>query len=392
MQKLPKKLQARLTQRTQENALRKLPVSHNLIDFSSNDYLGFAKNEALYSNIFQLLLKKGIFQNGATGSRLLTGNHELYPILEEQLAIFHEEETALVFNSGYDANIGFFASVPQRGDVILYDEFIHASIRDGIKMSNAKGYKYKHNDLDDLADKFKIFNNQKLQDAEVYVVTESVFSMDGDTPELAALVAFSNANNCRLVVDEAHAIGIFGKNGQGLLHDLGLHRQVFARIITFGKAIGAHGAVILGSASLKEYLLNFARSIIYSTALSPHGVATVIAGYQFLQAQSGQTEMQLLQDNISYFNLRLEALSCQKEGLPLQTFFIPSSSAIHGCLVPGNKKVKSFAQKLSEEGFDVKAILSPTVPEGSERLRFCIHSYNSKEEIGLVLQLLSTYL
>jgi 8-amino-7-oxononanoate synthase len=392
MQKLPKKLQAKLTQRSQENALRKLPVAHNLIDFSSNDYLGFAKNETLYSNIFQLLLKKSIFQNGASGSRLLTGNHELYAILEEQLAIFHGEEAALIFNSGYDANIGFFASVPQRGDIILYDEFIHASIRDGIKMSDAQGYKYKHNDLDDLAAKFKVVSSQKLQEAELYIVTESVFSMDGDTPDLAALVTFSNANNCRLVVDEAHAIGIFGKNGQGMLQDLGLHRQVFARIITFGKAMGAHGAAILGSASLRDYLLNFARSLIYSTALSPHAIATVIAAYQYLQTESGQTALQLLQDNISYFNMRLEALSCQKAGMQLQTFFIPSRSAIHACLLPGNKKVKSFAQQLSEEGFDVKAILSPTVPEGSERLRFCLHSYNSKEEIGLALQILSTYL
>jgi 8-amino-7-oxononanoate synthase len=392
MQKLPKKLQAKLTQRSQENALRKLPVAHNLIDFSSNDYLGFAKNETLYSNIFQLLLKKSIFQNGATGSRLLTGNHELYPILEEQLAIFHGTEAALVFNSGYDANIGFFASVPQRGDIILYDEFIHASIRDGIKMSDAKGYKYKHNDLDDLAAKFKGVTGQKLQDMEVYIVTESVFSMDGDTPDWNALLTFSNSNNCRLVVDEAHAVGVFGKNGQGILQDLGIHEQVFARIITFGKAIGGHGAAILGSATLSEYLLNFARSLIYSTALSPHAIATVMAAYQYLQIESGQRAMRLLQDNIAYFNTRLEALSCQKAGLPLQAFFIPSNSAIHACLVPGNKKVKSFAQQLSEEGFDVKAILSPTVPEGSERLRFCVHSYNSKEEIGLALQILSTYL
>ncbi len=392
MQKLPIKLQAKLTQRSQENALRKLPVSQNLIDFSSNDYLGYAQNAALYSNIFQLLLKKGIFQNGATGSRLLTGNHELYPILEEQLAIFHDAEAALVFNSGYDANIGFFASVPQRGDIILFDELIHASIRDGISLGNAKGYKFKHNDLEDLGEKLKVLKSQLLQDAEVYIVTESVFSMDGDTPELTNLVKFANTNKCRLVVDEAHAVGIFGKDGQGMLHTLGLHNEVFARIITFGKALGAHGAAILGSTSLKEYLLNFARSLIYSTALSPHAIATIIAAYQFLQTQTGQVPRQILQENISYFNGRLANLPCRTNGMTLRDYFIPNNSAIHSCLVPGNENAKLCAQKLSEEGFDVKAILSPTVPEGSERLRFCIHSYNSKEEIGLVLQQLSTYL
>ena len=150
MKNFPKKLQDKIESRKANNALRQLGVQNNLIDFSSNDYLGFSKSESILNKANQLLKSQDIIQNGATGSRLLSGNHALYDLIEQQLSKFHNSESALIFNSGYDANIGFFSSVPQRGDVILYDEFIHASIRDGIKMSNAKAFKFKHNDLDDL--------------------------------------------------------------------------------------------------------------------------------------------------------------------------------------------------------------------------------------------------
>ena len=146
----PKSLQQKLQQREEQNALRKLPIANDLIDFASNDYIGFAKNEIIFHETHQLLLDKGIKVNGATGSRLLSGNHALYNETEDFISQFHQAEAALIFNSGYDANIGFFGSVPQRNDVILYDELCHASIRDGIQMSNAKSYKFLHNDLEEL--------------------------------------------------------------------------------------------------------------------------------------------------------------------------------------------------------------------------------------------------
>ncbi|MGB3151656.1 MAG: pyridoxal phosphate-dependent aminotransferase family protein, partial [Maribacter sp.] len=183
MSDFPKKLQNKLDKRVQEDSLRSLKNERDLVDFSSNDYLGLAKNEIIFSKTFQLLLTKNIAENGASGSRLLTGNHDLYQVLESFLTSFHDEESALVFNSGYDANIGFFSSVPTRGDVVFYDEFAHASIRDGIGMSNAKSYKFPHNDL--LGLKAKISTTLKgveLQgNSEIYIVTESVFSMDGDS-------------------------------------------------------------------------------------------------------------------------------------------------------------------------------------------------------------------
>lgn len=385
MTEFPKKLMQKLAERKESNALRSLPITHKLIDFSSNDYLGFAKNENIYANTFQLLLNKGISENGATGSRLLSGNHPLYNELELELAQFCKSESALVFNSGYDANIGFFSIVPQRGDVVFFDEYIHASIRDGIKMGNAKSYKFKHNDLEDLRSKCQAERSRSPKEAEFYIVSESVFSMDGDSPDLKALAKFCKNESIHLIIDEAHAIGIFGKNGGGLIQELGLEKQLFARIITFGKALGCHGAAVLGSAQLKNYLVNFSRSFIYTTGLPPHAIATIISASKFLNSEEAIAQNRLLKENISFFKKKLQTLK-------IETYFISSTSAIHSCIIPENNAVKSIANKLFDEGFDVKAILSPTVSEGEERLRFCLHSYNTTEEIGWMLQLLKTYL
>ncbi|MEO9512386.1 MAG: aminotransferase class I/II-fold pyridoxal phosphate-dependent enzyme [Flavobacteriaceae bacterium] len=376
MVRFPKKLAQKLEKRKVDDALRVLSEPKGLIDFSSNDYLGFSKKTQFHGSAVELLEERKLHKNGATGSRLLTGNHTLYKELEDFLIAHHSSESALVFNSGYDANIGFFSSVPQRGDTVLYDEWAHASIRDGIKMSNAKGYKFKHNDIDDLS--VHIERNQNLKDSEIYVVTESVFSMDGDSPDLEALADFCTKKDCNLIVDEAHATGIYG-NGRDLVSQLGLEENVFARIITFGKALGNHGAAILGSNDLRTYLVNFARSLIYTTALAPYAVASTLEAYKYLEKE-GKKEGRKLQENIQYFKQQINLLKIEGR-------FIESSSAIHCLVVPGNEKVKEVAKYLNVEGFDVKPILSPTVRIGQERLRFCLHSYNTKEEI---LRILST--
>lgn len=392
MKKLPKSLIQKLQLREQNNALRKLPVSNNLIDFDSNDYLGFAKSEEIFNQTHDYLLENNIKINGATGSRLISGNHNLYQKTEDYIAKFHQSETALIFNSGYDANLGFFSSVPQRNDIILYDELCHASIRDGIQMSNAKSYKFQHNDFWDLE---KLILKQKsiqinncqtelveVLSNEIYIVTESVFSMDGDAPNVEELVTLCEKYNCYLVIDEAHALGVFGDLGEGLIQYQGLQDKVFARIMTFGKGLGCHGAAILGSQELKSYLVNFARSFIYTTGLSPHSVATILIAYQYLKSE--KEAIQKLKNNIQFFNQ-------EKLQMGLKPMFVYSKSAIQCAIIPGNEKVKSIANQLQENGFDVKAILSPTVPEGQERLRFCLHSYNSEKEISEVLQLLSTF-
>ncbi|HKO76474.1 MAG TPA: 8-amino-7-oxononanoate synthase [Flavobacterium sp.] len=373
----PKKLSDKLESRRQNKSLRILPQPNELIDFASNDYIGFSKSEAIFNATHQFLLDLNIKSNGATGSRLLSGNHTLYTETENYIAQFHQSESALLFNSGYDANVGFFSAVPQKGDLILYDELCHASIRDGIQLSNAKSYKFKHNDFEDLD--LLIQRNPNIL---IYIVTESVFSMDGDCPNMEELIAVSEKHNCYLVVDEAHALGVFGGKGEGLIQYLHLQDKIFARIMTFGKGLGCHGAVVLGSDKLKSYLVNFARSFIYTTGLSPHSVATILIGYHHLEKDKNALES--LRDNIVFFNQ-------VKKMLYLSPLFIRSKSAIQSVIIPGNEKVKAIATSLQQNGFDVKAILSPTVPEGQERLRFCLHNYNSKEEMTQVLTLLSTF-
>ena len=380
--KFPNKLENKIHLRQEKKAFRSLGNSTMLIDFSSNDYLGFAKSETIFDKSHQFLIENDLKINGATGSRLLSGNHHMYTAVEKQISELHQSESALIFNSGYDANIGFFSAVPQRGDVILYDELIHASIRDGIQLSNAKAYKFKHNNLSDLETLLKRYSELISEsDNEIYVVTESVFSMDGDSPSLEIMSQIIKKHKAFFVVDEAHALGVFGKYGRGEIQRLGLENEVFARIVTFGKALGCHGAVILGSKKLIQYLVNFARSFIYTTGLSPHALATIKVAYNHLKEESLQ---QKLQENIAFFKLEIERLYLQK-------LFIESNSAIHCCVVSGNENAKNIANQLQQKGFEVKPILSPTVFEGEERLRFCLHSYNSHQEITQVLNLLSTF-
>ncbi|WP_299626459.1 8-amino-7-oxononanoate synthase [uncultured Tenacibaculum sp.] len=371
----PKKLEQKLIQRTTSNTLRSLKSDTNRIDFYSNDYLGLAQSESVFDQTHQLLLDKNIKINGATGSRLISGNHQLYQETENYIAQFHNSPKALLFNSGYDANVGFFSCVPQRGDVILYDEYIHASIRDGIQLSNAKSYKFKHNDLENLDEMLK-----RVQHDTIYIVTESVFSMDGDTPNLNGLVTVAKKHNAYLVVDEAHALGVFGEKGEGLVQQLQLENEVFARIITYGKALGCHGATILGSEKLYSYLINFSRSFIYTTGLSPHALATIQVAYLHLKSEI----IQQLEENINFF--KSEVIRLQ-----LDNSFIESNSAIHCSVISGIEKTKAIALQLQENGFNIKPILSPTVPEGQERLRFCLHSFNSKKDITTILEQLATF-
>ncbi|MFL1894645.1 aminotransferase class I/II-fold pyridoxal phosphate-dependent enzyme [Aquimarina sp. 2-A2] len=379
--KFPDRLSIKLNKRKAENTLRTLTVSEGKVDFSSNDYLGYAKSKAIHDQVTLELQAQDGKINGATGSRLITGSSLQTETLEDNLAKYHEADSALLYNSGYDANIGFFSSVPQRGDVIIYDELIHASIRDGMQMSLAKAYKYAHNDLNSLEQKIIAAKQSKPEAAAIYVVTESVFSMDGDTPDLKEFVALCSKYQVYPIIDEAHAVGVFGNYGAGLVQEFGLQDKVFARITTFGKAIGAHGAIVLGSAQLRTFLINFSRSFIYTTGLPPHSIATIATVYHFLKQGN---EQQLLKKNIQFFKKQL-----QVEGV--QHLFIDSDSAIQCCLLQGNEKVKAIAKKIQSQGYDVRAILSPTVPAGSERLRFCIHSYNSKDEITNVLNLLATF-
>ncbi|MFD0941245.1 aminotransferase class I/II-fold pyridoxal phosphate-dependent enzyme [Pedobacter boryungensis] len=356
-------LQQKLKERTDKGLLRKLTNHFLPVDFCSNDYLGFARSSALKKLIEEQIKYVKPYLNGSGGSRLLSGNHPYTEETEQFVADFHDAETGLIFNSGYDANIGLLSSIPQSGDTIITDELIHASLIDGARLSYAKRYKFKHNDIADLEWKLKAAKGL------IYVVIESVYSMDGDLAPILEINSLCKLYNAHLIVDEAHATGIFGNQGQGLVLKLGLQNEVFARIVTFGKAIGTHGAIVLGSKNLHNYLINFARSFIYTTAAPLYHIVAINCAYQLLAKGNETTK---ITSKINLYNSLIYDLK-----LPT----ISSQSAIQTILFNNNKTVKNAAKNLQEKGFDVKAILSPTVPEGKERLRICLHTYNSDEEI-----------
>jgi len=355
--KIEDTIRDKLLIRKERNSLRSLRADSNLIDFCSNDYLGFAKN----------LSVKACKDQGATGSRLISGNSTQFEHLETKIAAFHKAPTGLIFNSGYDANIGLFSSIADKGDTIIYDQYIHASIRDGIRLSNARSFSFEHNNIDAL--------EKKLQQADghILVAIESVYSMDGDEAPLEKIVAVCEKYTADIILDEAHATGVLGENGEGLAQSLNLESKIFARVHTFGKAMGCHGAIVLGSDNLRQYLINFARSFIYTTALSEHSLNAVESAYDKLKG-SGDIINQLHQ-NISLFQSLLS--------VKLQSKLISSSSPIQCILVPENETVKKVEADLQSKGFDIRAILHPTVEEGKERIRICIHSFNTEEEIKM---------
>lgn len=357
-------LAKKLNQRKQQNAFRQLKMPAGKIDFCSNDYLGIVHNNLLHDKI-----NTGL-KTGSTGSRLLAGNYALIEETEKQIALFHKAEAAIIFNSGYDANIGVLSSIPQKGDTILYDSLCHASIRDGIRLSFAQSFSFAHNDMAELEKKLK------TAAGTIFIVTESVFSMDGDFCPLQQMAVLSKKYNAHIILDEAHAIGVIGENGEGLCQSQNLDQEIFCRVYTFGKACGCHGAVVCGSQQLKDYLINFARSFIYTTALPEHATAVIQAAYNtfpFLKEERAH-----LQRLIEYF--QQAAIKFEK---------LHSITPIQIVMIPGNEEVKKIAAQLQHEGFDVRAILYPTVPLNKERLRIIIHAFNTIDEIEELIHILS---
>lgn len=360
-----------LQKRREQGIYRSLKQATGLVDFCSNDYLGLARLPQLQREIARAIAETHALPNGSTGSRLLAGNSALAEDLEAQLAIFHATEATLIFNSGYDANIGLLASLPQRGDTLITDELIHASMIDGARLSYAERYKFRHNDLTDLEAKLRKANELR-PDGAVYVAVESIYSMDGDRAPLAELVALGERYGAALIVDEAHATGVAGPTGAGLVQALGLEDRVLARVHTFGKALGVHGAVVVGSALLRDYLINFARSFVYTTALPPGSLLAIQRAYAYL-SQHPELVRQLSEVVTCFQQLAAEQLP--------RAQWTSADSPIQGLLVSGNEACRTVALEVQQAGFDVRPILSPTVPAGRERLRICLHAYNTKTEI-----------
>jgi 8-amino-7-oxononanoate synthase len=363
--------------RKENNLYRKLQNTNNLIDLSSNDYLGLSRSAFIRQQV-ELDYKNFQFhKSGATGSRLLNGNSALFEEVEALLAKTHHAEAALLFNSGFDANVGLISTLIRPNDAIFYDELVHASIYQGMKLSGAKLISYKHNDYADLEHLLKATESHEVG----FIITESLFSMEGDKADLKKLAEFASTYKVELVIDEAHATGLFGSKGSGLCNAAGIEDKCLARIYTFGKAIGSHGAVVVGSLKLKEYLINFSKNFIYSTALETHNLLRVKHSYFYLQNNINQL-YSLFKLN-KYFIKRAEVLK--------DKFQVCGDGPIFGILVAGNKQCKDLAIYLQKHNLDVRAIVSPTVPKGKERLRIILHSYNQPAEIDRLFALLIDY-
>jgi 8-amino-7-oxononanoate synthase len=362
------RLAGRLQQVADEGRRRALaPICGDLTDFCSNDYLGFAREA----------IKNTDKNSGSGASRLLSGTTDIMLNVESELADFYGVESAVVFSSGYQANLGLLAAVAERIDYILYDEFVHASVRDGIRLSYARSSKFEHNSARSLRDKLERVHKEVM--GKVYVCVESLYSMDGDCAPLESLLAVCQEFDAALIVDEAHSSGIFGDSGEGLVVSLGLESDVFARVHTFGKAIGLHGACVAGSRVLKEVIVNFSRPFIYTTAPPDHFFVSIAGRHREVGLAADRRFK--LWDLSEYFNKKAAALGITALSL---------DSPIKAVVYSGNERCRQAAAILQDAGFDARAVLSPTIPEGSERIRICLHCFNSTASVDALLEVLSS--
>jgi 8-amino-7-oxononanoate synthase len=284
-----------LNQRQQNDTLQKNALLNDLIDFASNDYLGLSQSEILFKVKDESFIKNKCIEKVAIDSRFLSGNLSLLEETEGFISNFHQTKTALLFNSCHDAIISFFSAVPQKRDLILYDELCNASILVGIQLSGAKACKFDHNDFEYL-EKLILRNPNTI----IYIVIESVFFHDGDYPNLEELVQLSDKYLCYLVVDEAHALGVFGSKGEGIVQMLGLQDHIFTRIVTFENGLGCQGAAILCSFELRDCLVNFIQSFKHTIGLSLRSVTAILTVYQHLEKE--QQTIKQLRRNIIHFN------------------------------------------------------------------------------------------
>lgn len=358
-------IQQRLKERRDANNFRILGKLADGVDFTSNDYLGLARDTELAARVAAECAANNDAFLGSTGSRLLTGNTAYALQLEQQIADFHHAEAALLFNSGFDANYGLLSCLPYRGDTILYDEAVHASIHDGIRNSKATAEVFGHNDVADLEQKLKMARGL------LYVVIESYYSMDGDFAPLKQIATVCKKYNAALIIDEAHATGLYGENGSGCANQEDVENNCLARIYTYGKAMGAHGAAIVGKKDLIDFLVNYCRPFIFSTAAPFHSLAVLHCVYQYLPAL--QERRAYLRQLVAAFKTELAHLS--------GGYILPGDGPVQSVVYPGNAAVKELAAKLQQQRFDVRPILYPTVPKGKERIRVCLHSFNTMAEV-----------
>ncbi len=325
-----------------------------LLNLSSNNYLGIADNRRITEEFMKFI--GGKYSFGSASARLLTGNLPVYKDLENLLAKLYNKESALIFNSGYHANVGITSALAQKGDVIFSDKLNHASIIDGMKLSQGKFFRYQHNNMQSL-EQLLIRERENYENA--IIITESVFSMDGDIADLAKIVELKKKYNCILAVDEAHAFGVFGKTGLGIAEHLNLTGEIDLLIGTFGKAIGSVGAFVVGDKTLIDFLINKSRPFIFSTALPPINIA--------------YTKWVIENKLSGTFDKRQKMLALAQK--------FNSPSHIVPVIIGENAKTVEMCEILYQNGYFTLPIRPPAVPEGTSRIRISLTTEITEKDL-----------
>ncbi|MDR1322821.1 MAG: 8-amino-7-oxononanoate synthase [Candidatus Margulisbacteria bacterium] len=344
---LAKFLTDALTEIEQKNLFRRLPELQNIdAGFSRNTYLG---------NHF-----------GASGSRLISGNHRLYARLEKELSLWKKTAAALIYPTGYMTNLGVISALMNKGDLIILDKLCHASLIDGARLAQADIRVFKHNNSASLEKILRQSRNYK----KILVVTESIFSMDGDRTPLLELTTLRRQYGFWLLVDEAHAVGVFGERGEGLAGQLGVNQDIDIQIGTFSKAFDGLGGYVCGSRLLIDYLVNRSRAFIYTTALPQIILQKNLANLKKVQSKKRREK---LWKNIACFGARLG---------------VKANSAIIPLLIGDEQKTLALAEKLRDSGFIIPAIRYPTVPRGQARLRLTLSAEQTKRQMDKLLKII----
>ena len=354
-------LQQELDDRREKGLLRTLSINKEGIDFCSNDYLGFARSQDFRRKLLTNLQYSPQSLQGSTGSRLITGNSETLMQVEDYIAQGHQVEAALLFPSGFNANLSLFSVLPKKEDTILLDEKVHRSVFEGSRLSNSKRWKFRHNDLNHLEGLLK------KSSGRVWVGVESLYSMNGDFAALVEIAGLCSRYSAALIVDEAHAIGTFGL---GLVNYYGLQEQVFGTVVTYGKAMGQSGAAVLGSKTLIQYLINYSPSFIYSTGLPDFHALGIRSAYEFLQ----ENEFLGRELQIKVRKFHSDEVHEVEELL----------SPIIPIYIQDDHKLIRAHNFLSEQGIISYPVKAPTVAKEEQMLRVILHSFNKDGEIDLL--------
>lgn len=347
---------------------RKLKPRNIGIDFYSNDYLGLVKDKVFLSRIHDTLMQHPKSLLGNTGSRLISGNSDILTSVEGYLAQLHSVESALLFPSGYTANLALISTLIKKGDTLIVDEFVHRSIMDGYLMSTGTRWKFKHNDMQHLESLLK------KSSGRIFIAVESLYSMNGDKAPLAAVIALAKRYKAEVILDEAHALGVFGL---GLANQQKIQHEFLAITVTYGKAMGLYGAAILCSHAFKNYLVQNASPFIYSTAIPDFHALAVKESYDYLLESSELQER--LQNNIVYFRSSGLPLTAESDS-PIQIFKVAEGNSLNG-----------LVDQLLAAGLLTYAIWPPTVPLGQECLRISIHADHRMADMDLLIEILKKY-